>query len=105
MVAKLGRRPGIESTNVQIRWHEDAINDLVALRQYIALDNSQAAHRIANKILEYVRLLKEHPLLGKAGRIHATREFVMTGTPFTIVYLPQSDSITILRIFHQMQQW
>lgn len=90
---------------MQIKWHEDAINDLVALRQYIALDNSQAAQRIADKILECVRLLKEHPLLGKAGRIHSTREFVVTGTPFTIVYLPHAGSITILRIFHQMQQW
>jgi len=77
---------------MQIKWHEDAINDLVALRQYIALDNSQAARRIADKVLECVRLLKEHPLLGKAGRIYSTRELVVTGTPFTIVYLSQADS-------------
>lgn len=90
---------------MQIKWHENAINDLVSLRQYIALDNLHGARRIGGKILECVKLLKEHPLLGKAGRIHATRELVVTGTPFTIVYLPQADSITILRIFHQMQQW
>ncbi|MDN5881291.1 MAG: type II toxin-antitoxin system RelE/ParE family toxin [Nitrosospira sp.] len=90
---------------MQIKWQEDAINDLVALRRYIALDNSQAAQRVADKILECVRLLKEHPLLGKAGRIHSTRELVVTGTPFTIIYLPQPDSITILRVFHQMRQW
>lgn len=90
---------------MQIKWQEDAVNDLVALRQYIALDNSQAAQRIAGKILECASLLKEHPLLGKAGRIHSTREFVVSSTPFTIVYLPQAESITILRIFHQMQQW
>jgi len=34
---------------MQIRWHEDAINDLAALRQYIAQDNPQAAQRIAEK--------------------------------------------------------
>jgi toxin ParE1/3/4 len=90
---------------MQVRWHENAINDLVSLRQYIVQDNSHAAQRIAGKILECARLLKEHPLLGKAGRIHTTRELVVTGTPFTIVYLPQPDSITILRVFHQMQQW
>lgn len=84
---------------------ENAINDLVALRQYIALDNPQAAQHTAGKILDCVRLLKEHPLLGKARRIHPTRESVVAGTSFTIVYLPQTDSITILRIFHQMQQW
>jgi toxin ParE1/3/4 len=89
---------------MQVRWQENAINDLVALRQYIALDNPQAALRTAGKILDCLRLPKEHPLLGKAGRIHSTRESVVVGTPFTIVYLPQTDSITILQIFHQMQQ-
>jgi toxin ParE1/3/4 len=90
---------------MQVRWHENAINDLVSLRQYIAQDNSHAAQRIAGKILESARLLKEHPLLGKAGRIHSTRELVVTGTPFTIIYLPQPDSVAILRVFHHMQQW
>ncbi|MEO7560494.1 MAG: type II toxin-antitoxin system RelE/ParE family toxin [Nitrosospira sp.] len=90
---------------MQIKWHENAINDLVSLRQCIELDNLHAAQRIGGKILECVKLLKEHPMLGKAGRIHSTRELVVTGTPFTIVYLPQADSITILRVFHQMRQW
>lgn len=90
---------------MQIKWHENAIDDLASLRQYIALDNSHAAQRMGGKILECVKLLKEHPLLGKAGRIHSTRELVVTGTPFTIVCLPQPDSVTILRIFHQMRQW
>ncbi len=44
-------------------------------------------------------------MLGKAGRIHATRELVVTSTPFTLAYLPQADPVTILRIFHQMRQW
>ena len=90
---------------MQIRWHEDAINDLVALRRYIALDNPQAAQHTAHKILERVQLLKDHPMLGKAGRISTTRELVVTGTPYTAVYLPQPDLITILRLFHQSQQW
>ena len=90
---------------MQIRWHEDAINDLAALRQYIAQDNPQAAQRIAGKILERVKFLKEHPMLGKAGRIHVSRELVVIGTPYTVIYLPQPDVISILRVFHQAQQW
>lgn len=90
---------------MQIRWHEDAIDDLVAIRRHIALDNPQAAGHTARKILERVQLLKEHPMLGKAGRIGTTRELVVTGTPYTVIYLPQADLITILRVFHQSQQW
>lgn len=90
---------------MQIRWHEDAIRDLTVLRAYIARDNPDAAARIAAKILEQVRLLRAHPLLGKAGRIHTTRELVVSGTPYTLVYLPEAERITLLRVFHQTQQW
>lgn len=90
---------------MQIRWHEDAIRDLTALRQFITQDNPQAAQRIADKILERTTLLKAHPLLGKVGRLHGTREIVVTGTPYTLIYLPRADDLTVLRIFHQAQQW
>jgi toxin ParE1/3/4 len=90
---------------MQVRWHEDAVGDLVALRRYIALENPAAAQRVARKLLERVNLLRKHPMLGKAGRIESTRELVVAGTPYTIVYLPQSDVITFLGVFHQAQQW
>ena len=67
--------------------------------------NPQAAPRIASAILERVKLLSEHPMLGKTGRIHTTRELVVTGTPYTVIYLPQPGLITILRVFHQAQEW
>ncbi len=45
-----------------------SFSDLLTLRQYIALDNSQAAQHIAGKILDSAGFLKEYPILGKAGR-------------------------------------
>ncbi len=90
---------------MQIRWHEDAVRDLSALRAYITRDNPAAAGRVAAAILERARLLREHPLLGRAGRIHSTRELVVSGTPYTLVYLPEADRVTILRVFHQARQW
>jgi toxin ParE1/3/4 len=90
---------------MQIRWHEDAIRDLTALREYIARDNPAAAGRVATAILEWVNLLREHPMLGRPGRIHPTRELVVSETPYTLVYLPEAERLTVLRVFHQAQQW
>lgn len=90
---------------MQIRWEEDAINDLINLRDYIQKDNPVAAEKVAQKILSTVDLLLDHPLLGKAGRIHETRELVIAGTPYTVVYLVEFESVTLLRIFHQRQSW
>lgn len=90
---------------MQIRWEEDAVADLVELRTYITKNSPEAANRVATKIITTTNLLIEHPLLGKAGRIHPTRELVISGTPYTLIYLPESDIISILRIFHQSRSW
>lgn len=81
------------------------MRDLAELRDYIARDNPSAAGRVAARILERARLLREHPLLGKPGRLHPTRELVVSGTPYTLVYLVEADRLTVLRVFHQARLW
>ena len=78
---------------------------MINLRDYIQKDNPTAAEKVAQKILSTVDLLLDHPLLGKAGRIHKTRELVIAGTPYTVVYLAEFEAVTLLRIFHQRQSW
>lgn len=90
---------------MQIRWEADAISDLFQLREYIEQDNPEAANRVASKIVQSVDTLIDHPLLGKAGRIHKTRELVVSGTPYTVIYLAEAELVTILRVFHQSRSW
>ena len=90
---------------MQIRWEEDALADLADLREYIAQDNPAAAQKTAQRILEATALLLNHPLMGGPGRIHNTRELVIPGCPYTIIYHATADTITILRVFHQARQW
>jgi plasmid stabilization system protein ParE len=35
---------------MQIRWQDDAINVLIQVRRFIAMDNLSAAARVANRI-------------------------------------------------------
>ena len=90
---------------MQIRWEEDALADLTALRDYIEQDNPTAAQKVAQRILERVNFLVEQPFLGEPGRIHKTRELVISDTPYTIIYHATADIITILRVFHQARKW
>lgn len=90
---------------MQIRWEENALADLTALRKYIEQDNPIAAQQVAQRILDFVNHLVDQPLLGKPGRIFKTRELVISNTPYTITYLATADMITILRIFHQARKW
>ena len=90
---------------MQIRWEEDALADLAALREYIEQDNPTSAQKVAQRILDCVNLLADHPLFGEPGRIHTTRELVISNTPYTIIYHATADMITILRVFHQARKW
>ncbi len=90
---------------MQIKWEEDAISDLINLRNHIQQENPTAAEKIAHKILNSIDTLIEHPLLGKAGRIHKTRELVITASKYSIIYKAEAENITILRVFHQSQLW
>ena len=87
-------------------WSPEAIDDLVALRSYIAGDDRTAAQRVAMRIIESVeRLLSEHPDLGRPGRVPGTRELVISRTPFIVPYRVLGDSIQILRVYHGARRW
>lgn len=90
---------------MKIRWEQDAVADLIDLRSFIAQDNPVAARQTARRILTATSMLPEQPLLGSPGRIHETRELVVPGTPYTIIYHTSADTLSILRVFHQARQW
>ncbi|VAW14304.1 hypothetical protein MNBD_BACTEROID05-721 [hydrothermal vent metagenome] len=90
---------------MQIIWTQDAISDLTELRHYIAQFNPNAAEKIAHKILESANLLIDNLMLGIVGRLHETRELIIPDTSYTLIYYIESQSISILRVFHQSRKW
>ena len=88
-----------------IKWLDDAIYDLQALRNFIAQENPSAANRVAKRILKAINLLSEQSGLGRHGRVHGTRELIVSGTPFIIPYRIKNKTIEILRVFHSSMQW
>jgi toxin ParE1/3/4 len=51
--------------------------------------------------------LKDHPDMGRMGRVKGTRELVIQRTPFILVYrvLASVSRVEVLRILHGAQQW
>jgi toxin ParE1/3/4 len=90
---------------MRVIWSQEALYDLQALRQYIAQDNATAANRIGKRILDAVKILPEQPAIGRAGRVPATRELVVSGTPYILPYRVKNGVIEILRVFHGAMQW
>lgn len=91
---------------MRISWTEPAVHDLTRICDYISEHGSPAvARKVALSIYESVGTLRKFPELGRTGRKADTRELVLTGLPYIIIYRLSSDSVEILRILHGAQQW
>jgi len=87
------------------RWLRRALLDLEDAYSYVAADKPGAALRLVEQIEEGVRQLSVHPNLGRAGRVRGTRELVIAGTPFLVVYRLDAGQAVILTILHGARRW
>lgn len=78
----------------------EAKNQLLAIKEYIAIDNKNRAIQHLREIKTKIELLAKYPYLGK---INATidnervREFVVMG--YKVIYKINEKSITVLVIY------
>lgn len=90
---------------MRIDWLREAGQDLIELRRFIAADHPGAAVQVAKRILDTVAYLRDHPEIGRIGRIPGTRELVIPGLPYIVPYRVKSAAIEILGVLHASQEW
>jgi toxin ParE1/3/4 len=90
---------------MRVVWSHRAVQHLIHLRQHIAHESPSAAASIAQRILDGVALLSEHPTVGRPGRVAGTRELVVSQTPYIIPYRVRGETLAIIGVFHQRQRW
>ena len=90
---------------MRVRWLRRALRNLDDNAEYIARDNPDAAARIVERIATSVERLTTHPASGRPGRVPATRELVIAGTPYLVPYRVRGATVEILRVFHAARKW
>jgi toxin ParE1/3/4 len=88
---------------MRIVWSETAIANLVEIRKYIEQDKPAAARRLAQRIIDSVERLAEHPHLGHHGRESETRELIVAGTAYIIPYRIYRGRLCILAVLPAAQ--
>lgn len=78
--------------------------DLDSIVDHIALENPEAALDIWDDIERQIERLRDFPCSGRIGRMPETRELVVSGTPYIVVYLI-SDDVELIRVLHGAQKW
>lgn len=86
-------------------WSPTARTHLRYAEAFIAEENSHAAEKTAERIIDAVERLIEFPASGRPGKLPHTRELVVPGTPFFLPYRVKGEVVEILGIIHGARKW
>lgn len=90
---------------MRVVWTAPALNHLEDIQDYIAQDSPVAAYRLALDLTDRTnRALSQNPMMGRIGRAKGTREFVVSGVPYIVVYRV-NDQVEILAVVHTAREW
>ncbi len=88
-----------------IVWLPAAVQDIIHIRTYISEEDPSSAQRIGLWIDKATARLSLMPHSGRPGRITGTRELVVNGTPYLVIYRVQNNRVEILRVLHGRQSF
>jgi toxin ParE1/3/4 len=90
---------------MDIVWQSRAVADLYHVCEYIRQDNPAAAEKVGAAIEAATRNLARYPEMGRRGEEPDTRELIVAGTPYFVVYRIRGNAVQILRVLHGKQKW
>lgn len=96
---------------MSVRWTRKAFADLDSIFQAISRDRPRAAERVLRALLTSGERLMIHPHRGRPGRLRETRELVVPGLPYVIVYalsasfVDVKSEVVVLRVIHGAMEW
>ena len=89
-----------------LRYSGRARRHLDAIAEYITDRNPGAARRVGERIREAVSLLGDLPYIGREGVLMGTRELVVPGLPYVVVYrvdVAEQETVVVLGVYHGAQ--
>lgn len=90
---------------MQLRWTEEAADDLERIADYLLIHVPEQAPDLIRRLYDAPSTLLTFPNRGRPGKKDRTRELVLTGLPFIVVYTVRGDVVFVVRILHGAQQW
>lgn len=90
---------------VPVVWLPKAKQDLENIKDYLVLHASETiARHCLYKIVQVAGFLPNFPLMGRSGKIKQTRELLVQGTPYLLVYRVEGDFVQVLAVMHHAQE-
>ncbi|MGH8460712.1 MAG: type II toxin-antitoxin system RelE/ParE family toxin [Stenotrophobium sp.] len=89
---------------MRLIWTRLAAADRKEIREYVALENPEAAINLDELFSVQGRHLVEHPDLGRPGRVNGTRELIVHRS-YALVYDIAGTQVRLLRVLHTAREW
>lgn len=83
---------------MKLRWTQRAVADLEEISDYLLSVSPTSWERLVTRIEAVTEYLLQFPHMGKMGLVSGTREFVLSGTPYIIVFRVREDVVQVLSI-------
>jgi addiction module RelE/StbE family toxin len=90
---------------MEVHWTRRARRRLDDYTDYIALRNPKAADEVLQRVRHDVDGLADNPLMGRQGRFLGTRELVIAGLPYVVVYRVRGQRVEVITVHDTRQQW
>jgi toxin ParE1/3/4 len=90
---------------MRVVWSPRSSDELKRIFRYILAHNPTAAINVYDEIERRVADLERFPHRGRPGRRAGTRELVIAGTPYFVVYRIRGNDVRILRVLHGRRKW
>lgn len=90
---------------MRLRWTTAAANDLENISNYLHRQSPLIAQQTVRRLYAEIRELSRFPLRGRPGREPGTRELILSGLPYVVIFRTSDQVVDILRIYHGSQNW
>lgn len=90
---------------MRLRWTPAAASDLENIADYLHHQIPQVAQQTVRRLYAEINELGRFPSRGRPGREPGTRELVLSGLPYVVIFRNSDQVVEILRIYHGSQNW
>lgn len=82
-----------------------ALRNLMEITNYYEENQKGLGYQFVKALETHLETLLFNPKIGRYGRVSNTREFVLQGFPFILVYRVKDRKLEILQVLHQSRKY
>ncbi|WAC25380.1 type II toxin-antitoxin system RelE/ParE family toxin [Blastomonas sp. SL216] len=90
---------------MRVTWSARAQDDFTIIFRQALDEDARYARNLVDALSKAMDRLSDYPRLGTPVGSDGHRKWRLPGTPFLIVYHAGEESLHILRVYHERQDW